>query len=284
MVSAAGIVHDNAKAWRLVQRWPGESPYSVQLMGGDPDEMAAAVAAVAQRIQPDCIDLNLGCPSPHVLRSCAGGFLLRDPKKAGRVIAAAVDAASATATPVTVKLRLGHDERHLTYLDVGAEAQAAGAAWCTLHGRTVEQGYSGHADWSAIGRLVDALDIPVVGNGDLRAPADVVRMRDDTGSWGFFIARAAMHDPTIFRRMRAALDGQPVDDGPDLGARVDVMREYLRRADAAGGIPLAVLKRQAVRFLAGAPGAKRLRAAVHDAADTSTVAGLLEVAQLHGDD
>lgn len=272
MVAAVGIQRGNPKTWRLVQPWPGESPYGVQLMGGG-QEVAAAARAVVDQVAPDFIDINLGCPSPHILRSEAGGFLLRDPRRVGRVVAATVEAVAPV--PVSVKLRKGHDEGHQTYLQVGEEAQAAGAAWCTLHGRTVEQGYAGAADWRAIARLTDQLDIPVVGNGDLRTPADVVRMRDETGCSGFFIARAAMHDPTVFRRMRQALDGRPVEEPPPLGVRLRLLDDYLGRAATLGGVPLPVLKRQATRFVQGVPGARAARAAIQRAASPQDVAAQL---------
>lgn len=261
MVSAVGLVHDNPKTWRLVQPWENESPYGVQIMGGDPEEMAQAVAVVCERIQPDFVDLNLGCPSPNILRSCAGGFLLRDPNHAGRVIQAAVDAANC---PVSVKMRTGHDDEHLTYLQVGEEAEAAGAAWTTLHGRTVVQGYSGKADWNHIAALVDHLSIPVIGNGDLQSGADVKRMQEETHCEGFFIARAAMHDPTIFARMRAELDDQAVPESPGLGARLATFWTYVERAKTIGIEHMGDYRRQGTRFVSGAPGAKRIRAALHE--------------------
>ncbi|MCA1820177.1 MAG: tRNA-dihydrouridine synthase family protein, partial [Halobacteriales archaeon] len=177
MVSAVGLLHDNARAWWHLAPWPGESPYGVQFMCGEEAEMAAAVATLATRIQLDFVDVNLGCPAPNIMKVCAGGFLMKDPKKAGAVIRAARQAADeAGIRHVSAKMRLGPDDRHLTYLDVGREAEAAGADWVTLHARTVAQGYSGAAAWSHIGRLTDTLGIPVIGNGDLRTPEDVVRM------------------------------------------------------------------------------------------------------------
>ncbi len=269
MVSAAGLVHGNAASWSLVAPWPGETPYGVQLMSGDPETMAQAVASVVERVGPDFIDLNLGCPSPNILRSCAGGFLLRDPAMAGRVISAAVDAAGST--PVSVKMRTGPDGDHPTFVEVGREAQAAGAAWCTLHGRSVTQMYRGNADWKAIGQLVDALDIPVVGNGDLRGPEHVLRMEAETGCAGFFIARAAMKDPTVFRPMRAALDGQPTPNAPTLEDRLAAFATYLRRREQMGNPHIADLRRQATRFISGAPGAKAIRAALHDAQSVAAI-------------
>ena len=287
MVSAAGLVQGNDKSWRLVRPWPGESPYGVQVMGGEAEQVAEAVRLVADRVGPDFVDLNLGCPSPNILRACAGGFLLRDPVRAGRVVRAAVAAGEEAGVPVSVKMRVGPDAGHPTYLQVGAEAQAAGAAWCTLHGRTVEQGYRGEADWTAIARLADALVVPVVGNGDLRGPGDVVRMADETGCAGFFIARAAMNDPTVFRRMRQALDGREVEPEPGLAVRLDSLRTYLHRAAEAGITHPAVLKRQVTRFVSGAPGARAVRRRLQDARDADALLAaldLLEVAPLHDGD
>jgi tRNA-dihydrouridine synthase len=228
--------------------------------------MTAAVERLATRMVPDFVDVNLGCPAPNILRSCAGGFLLRDPAKAGAVVRAAREAADAAGIKqVSCKMRLGPSAARHTYLEVGREAQDAGADWVTLHARTVEQGYSGEAEWPHIGRLAEALDIPVVGNGDLRTPDDVVRMRDGTGCAGFFIARAAMHDPTVFRRMRAALDGRDPGPEPALAERLKVLLLYLERAEGLG-LSVGELRRQATRFMAGAPGAKRLRVAVQEAA------------------
>lgn len=274
MVSSAGLVHGNPASWDLVRPWQDESPYGVQIMGGDPDQMGDAARQIVERIHPDFIDINLGCPSPNILRSCAGGFLLRDPPAAGRVMRSVVEAAGDT--PVSVKMRLGPSAERHTFLDVGAEAESAGAAWCTLHGRTVEQMYRGEADWNAIGRLVDALSIPVVGNGDLRTPEDVLQMRDATGCAGFFIARAAMNDPTIFRRMRQALDGQEPEAPPALEARLAAFQTYLERCHVMGTPHIADLRRQAIRFVHGVPGAKAARSAVHAAADGDGILAALE--------
>ncbi len=285
MVGAAGLVHDNDSSWRIVRPWPNEEPYGVQLMGGEPELMADAVRRLLTHDdpahRPHFIDLNLGCPSPKILRACAGAFLLRDPAQAGRVIAAAVEAAEETApgTPVSIKLRLGHDDNHRTFLTVGEEAQAAGAAWATLHGRTVVQGYSGQADWTAIGQMVDHLDIPVIGNGDVTGPDAAVAMRDQTGCAGLFIGRAAMHDPTIFLRLRRALDGHDPGSGPELDERLAALDQYLERATAIGITRLGDLRRQASRFVQGSPGAKRLRVAFNQAPDAAALRAILAEAR-----
>src|SRR5688500_8807887 len=227
--------------------------------------MTAAIERLATRLTPDFVDVNLGCPAPNILRSCAGGFLMRDPAKAGAVLAAARDAADdAGIRLVSAKMRLGPSASRHTYVEVGRAAEDAGVDWVTLHARTVEQGYQGKAEWPHIARLAEALEIPVVGNGDLRTPADVLRMRDETGCAGFFIARAAMHDPTVFGRMRAALDGREPGPEPDLAARMATLVRYLERAEGLG-LGIGDLRRQATRLVAGAPGAKRLRVALQSA-------------------
>ncbi len=284
MVGAAGLVHDNEASWRMVEPWPGEAPYGVQLMAGEADTMAQAVQrllSVEPERRPHFIDLNLGCPSPKVLRACAGAFLLRDPVKAGEVIGGAVAAAEELApeVPVSIKLRLGHDDEHRTFLEVGEQAQAAGAAWATLHGRTVVQGYSGRADWDAIARMVEHLDIPVVGNGDVTGPEAAVAMREQTGCAGLFIGRAAMHDPTIFGRLRRALDGLDPGEGPTLEERLVALDTYLERAQVAGITRIGDLRRQAGRFVQGSPGAKRLRVAFNQAPDAHALRSILVEAQ-----
>jgi tRNA-dihydrouridine synthase B len=267
MVAAIGLLHGSEKAWRHLAPWPGEKPYGVQFMCGEPEQMREAVETLASRMTPDFVDVNLGCPAPNILRSCAGGFLMKDPEKAGQVLAAARKTADeAGIKHVSAKMRLGPSASRLTYLEVGRAVQDAGVDWVTLHARTVEQGYQGQAEWPHIARLVEGMDVPVVGNGDLRTPADVLRMRDETGCAGFFIARAAMQDPTIFRRMRAALDGQEPDAAPTLAARLGTLLEYLERAEGLG-LPIGDLRRQATRLVAGAPGAQKLRVAVQDAPD-----------------
>lgn len=272
MVSAVGLLRDSKKAWHHVTPWPGEAPYGVQFMCGEPAEMGEAVAKLASRVKPNFVDVNLGCPSPNVMAMCAGGFLMKDPKKAGAVVAAARKAADdAGIEHVSAKMRLGPDARHLTYAEVAQECVAAGADWVTLHARTIEQGYSGNADWTHIARLVETVDVPVIGNGDLRTPEDVVRMRDSTHCDGFFVARAAMRDPTVFQRMRAGLEGRDANAEPPLTARLNAFLDYMDRAHAIGITNIAELRRQALRFVAGAPGARRLRLAFQDAPDADTL-------------
>ncbi|MEA3189885.1 MAG: tRNA-dihydrouridine synthase [Thermoplasmata archaeon] len=279
MVAAIGLMHGSEGAWRHLAPWPGESPYGVQFMCAEPTEMTAAIVSLAPRVQPDFVDVNLGCPAPNILRSCAGGFLMRDPERAGAVLRAARKAADeAGIRQVSAKMRLGPSANRLTYLEVARQAEDAGCDWVTMHARTVEQGYSGEAQWSHIAELVRGVGLPVVGNGDLRTPDDVVRMRDTTGCAGFFVARAAMHDPTVFTRMRAALDGRAPGPAPTLPQRLATLLLYLERAEQAGLTRIGDLRRQATRFVAGTPGARRLRLALQSAPDAAAIRAAVAVA------
>ncbi len=275
MIAAVGLVHGNRTAWSLVERAPNESPYGVQFMSADPATIRDAVRQLAERVKVEFVDVNLGCPAPNILKSCAGGFLMRDPALAGKVVAAARAAADEAGIPhVSAKMRLGPDASRLTYLEVGQAVTDAGADWVTLHARTVAQGYSGDAEWGHIARLVEHLDAPVLGNGDLRTPEDVVRMRDTTGCAGFFVARAAMRDPTVFSRMRKALDGKPPGPEPTMPERMATLLDYLDRSGPDA--PIGDLRRMGTRLVAGSPGAARLRSQFNAAADAATLRVLAE--------
>jgi tRNA-dihydrouridine synthase B len=166
----------------------------------------------------------------------------------------------------------------MTYVDVAKACEDAGASWVTLHARTIEQGYSGDARWEHIARLVGAVGVPVVGNGDLRTAEDVLRMREATGCAGFFIARAAMRDPTVFARMRRGLATGDPGPEPTLAERMALARRYMERAVQVGITNPPDLRRQVMRFASGQPGAKRLRVAVQDVASADDILRVLDQA------
>src|SRR5205823_11214822 len=182
MITSRALVERDPKTMRMVRFAPQERPRSLQLYGVDPAVVAAAVRMVVTEDLADHIDLNFGCPVPKVTRKGGGAALPWRRRLFARLVRAAVTAAGDV--PVTVKMRLGIDDDHLTYLDAGRIAQDAGVAWVALHGRTAAQRYSGTADWAAIRRLKESLDIPVLGNGDLWEADDALRMVRETGADG----------------------------------------------------------------------------------------------------
>lgn len=225
MVTARAFIEDNDKTQRLISFDDDESPRSLQFYSVDPAVLGAAVRRVADDGLADHIDLNFGCPVPKVTRKGGGSALPWKIDLFRSLVAAAVNAADGR-FPVTVKMRMGIDAAHLTYLDAGRVAQDEGAAWVALHARTAEQFYGGQADWAAIARLKDALDIPVLGNGDIWSAADAERMMSDTGCDGVVVGRGCLGRPWLFGQLADRLSGREERATPDLAGVLAVYRRH----------------------------------------------------------
>ena len=226
MITSRALVERDAKTMRMVRFHEGESPRSLQLYGVDPAVVADAVQMVVTEDLADHVDLNFGCPVPKVTRKGGGAALPWHRKLFASIVAAAVTAADGR-IPITVKLRKGIDDDHLTYLEAGRTAQDAGVAWVALHARTAEQLYSGVADWTAIARLKDALDVPVLGNGDLWTGKDALRMVEATGADGVVVGRGCLGRPWLFGELAAAFAGEPPPTPPNLAEVARIMRRHV---------------------------------------------------------
>jgi nifR3 family TIM-barrel protein len=226
MVTTVSLVERNPKTLRMIAFGPDEHPRSLQLYGVDPETTSRAVHRIADEGLADHVDLNFGCPVPKVTRRGGGAALPWKRRLFGRIVTAAVSAAAPAGIPVTVKMRTGIDADHLTYLDAGRIAQDAGAAWVALHGRTAAQRYSGTADWDAIGALKQALDVPVLGNGDIWEADDALRMVAHTGADGVVVGRGCLGRPWLFADLAAAFAGQSERVLPTLGQVAAVMRRH----------------------------------------------------------
>lgn len=226
MITTVALVERNPKTLRMIAFGSGESPRSLQLYGTDPDTTAAAVRIVVERDLADHIDLNFGCPVPKVTRRGGGAALPWRRRLFARLVRAAVDAAAPAGVPVTVKMRKGIDDDHLTYVEAGLAAQDAGVAAVALHGRTAAQRYSGTADWDAIATLKAALDVPVLGNGDIWEADDALRMVAHTGVDGVVVGRGCLGRPWLFADLEAAFTGAPHRRLPTLGEVATTMRRH----------------------------------------------------------
>ena len=223
MVTARALVEGNARTMRMVAFADDETPRSVQLYGVDPRVMEVAVRRLVDDVGVDHVDLNFGCPAQKVTRKGGGGALPVRRALFRSVVRAAVQAAGPV--PVTVKMRIGVDDAHRTHLEAGRIAEDEGVAAVALHARTVEQLYSGEADWSAIAELKAAVtSVPVLGNGDIWEAEDALRMVAETGCDGVVVGRGCLGRPWLFRDLADAFAGRPVAPPPDLGGVVDVMR------------------------------------------------------------
>jgi nifR3 family TIM-barrel protein len=236
MITTRALVERNPKTLRMVRFADDERPRSLQLYGVDPVIVRKAVEMVVDENLADHIDLNFGCSVPKVTRRGGGAALPYKRRLFEAVVRAAVDAAAPAGVPVTVKMRIGIDDDHHTYLDAGRIAQQAGVAWVALHARTAGQRYSGSAAWDAIATLKQALDVPVLGNGDIWEASDARRMMDETGCDGVVVGRGCLGRPWLFADLAAEFGGAPTAPLlPNLGQVAAAMRRHAELLVAAFG-------------------------------------------------
>ena len=226
MITSRGLVERDSTTLRMLVFDDAEQVRSVQLYGTDPAYVGKATEILCGEYGVAHVDLNFGCPVPKVTRKGGGGALPWKRGLLGQILERAVAAAAPYDVPVTMKTRKGLDDEHLTYLDAGRIAQEAGCAAIALHGRTVAQAYSGRADWDAIAALVDHVDLPVLGNGDIWEAADAVRMVEQTGAAGVVVGRGCLGRPWLFRDLAAAFAGEEVATLPSLGEVAATMRRH----------------------------------------------------------
>jgi nifR3 family TIM-barrel protein len=226
-VSAEGLRRGSEKTHAYLRFDDEERPIGVQIFGADPAAMAEAAALVEAAYQPDFLDINFGCPVKKVVSRNGGSGCLRDLPLVERIIRAV---AAAISIPTTAKIRSGWSEDSRNPVEIALRCQDAGARALTLHARSRTQMYSGDANWDEIAAVVDALEIPVIGNGDVWDGPAARRMRDHTGCAGIMIARGSHGAPWIFRDARAALDGAPAPPPPTVEERFEVVLEHARNA------------------------------------------------------
>lgn len=226
MITSRGVVERIPKTFDMLRFGPDESVRSVQLYGVEPKVIAGATEILCAEFGVHHVDLNFGCPVPKVTRRGGGGVLPWKRDRLAAILKATVTAADRYGVPVTIKTRLGIDADHLTYLDAGRIAQDAGCAAIALHGRTVQQAYSGHADWESIATLVDAVDIPVLGNGDIWEADDALAMVEQTGCAGVVVGRGCLGRPWLFRDLADAFTGSARRTLPSLGEVAAMVRRH----------------------------------------------------------
>ncbi len=262
-VQSEALVRDNAKAWEMVDFTEGQRPMGVQIFGATPASMAKAARLVCDRMRPDFLDLNFGCPAHKVIEQNAGSGLLRCTPLLYDLVKAVKDAIPDV--PLTAKMRLGWDHSTIVAVEVAGRLEALGVEALAVHGRTKEQGYSGEAHWGWIAQVAAAVEIPVVGNGDVKDGASALVRRKETGVSGLMIGRAALGNPWIFGQIKAALEGR-AGDGAETGfrARWDCM---IRLAELTIEVHASRLGHRDVRWMLdrlhplthGLPGSRKLR-------------------------
>ncbi len=229
MVTARALLEGSSRSWQMVEPDPQEHVRSIQLYGTDPHTLGRAAGMLVERRLADHIDLNFGCPVPKVTRK-GGGAAIPWKKDLFREMVSEVvtqveknDPRGAGHVPVTVKMRIGIDDDHTTVFDAARTAEEVGVAGVGLHARTQAQYYSGQARWSWIKRLKDDLEVPVFGNGDVFSAEDALDMFAETGSDAVTIGRGVQGRPWLFRDIRQALAGDPVQDPPNLEEVAEIL-------------------------------------------------------------
>ena len=206
-VSADGIIRENAKTLNLIRFEEPERPIGIQIFGNDAETMSQASEYVADTFQPDILDINYGCPVPKITKKGGGSAALQDLCLMDDLTAAVVEAVPEL--PVTVKMRIGWDQKSIIVPEVGQRLEKIGVKAITLHPRTTKQGYKGEANWGLIKELKNTVSIPVIGNGDIKSSKDVFIMFSETGCDAVMIARAALGNPWFFKETMAYLNGSP---------------------------------------------------------------------------
>ncbi|MEC8513507.1 MAG: tRNA dihydrouridine synthase DusB [Planctomycetota bacterium] len=226
MITARGYLMGNRLTTLLASSSPDESPRSVQVYGADPVDLGEMVKSLVDE-GVDHLDINMGCPVPKVTRAGGGSAIPVKPRLLARLVRAMVQ--NAGDVPVTVKMRKGIHDGLLTFEEAGRAAAGEGASAVGLHARTAAELYSGEADWTAIRRLVEILDVPVLGNGDIWEPYDAIRMMRETGCAGVIVGRGCLGRPWLFRELAQAFEGVEPDRPPRFGEIVEIMLEHGRR-------------------------------------------------------
>lgn len=257
MVSAKGLYYRNKKTKEMLKIDSDEHPVALQLFGSDPDIMAWG-AKIMEQAGPDFIDINMGCPMQKVVKNGDGSALMKNIPLAAAVIRAMVKAVQ---TPVTVKMRLGWSRDTLNAVELAQAAEEAGAAAITVHGRTREDFYTGKADWKEIQKVVDAVKIPVIGNGDVTDGKSAKDLMEETGCAAVAIGRAAWGNPWIFREVNTYLETGEIIPPPSWELRLQMARRHLHGLCLEKGEYAAVreMRAHASRYFHGLPKATALR-------------------------
>ena len=280
-LSAEGIRRENEATISKLRFSPDEHPIGVQIFGADPAAMADAAAVVTDLFMPDFVDINFGCPVKKVVRRNGGSGCLRDLDLVQAIIQAV---SKATPLPVTCKIRSGWSEEMRDPVGIALRCQDAGARVLALHARTRTQMYTGQANWDEIAKVAEALDIPVLGNGDIKTAADAKRMLDHTHADGIMLGRGSYGQPWVFKQARALFEGQPMPETPGVHERFAIALDHARlvqgyEVDAIGAA--LEFRKHLGWYVKGLPNSADLRKLLHQVRDFSEVEEIFSNYLLH---
>jgi tRNA-dihydrouridine synthase B len=257
MVSDKGLIYNNCHTKDMLRIDDRERPVSIQIFGSEPECMAEA-AKIVEKSGADIIDINMGCPTPKIVKNGEGSALMRKPELAYEIMARVVEA---VAVPVTVKMRKGWDDDSVNVVGLAQLAEKAGVRAAAVHGRTRAQFYSGQADWNIIRQVKRAVNIPIIGNGDIRGPEDAAAMLTETGCDGIMVGRGAQGNPWIFRHILHFAQTGMLLPAPGIDERFDILCRHFEMLIECKGEYIAIreMRRHAAWYTKGLPHAADLR-------------------------
>ncbi|MEO1768574.1 tRNA dihydrouridine synthase DusB [Candidatus Enterococcus ferrettii] len=275
MISDQGIHFRNKKTLDMLYIDEREHPLSIQIFGGSKESLVEAALFVQENTKADIIDINMGCPVNKVIKAEAGAKWLLDPDKVYEMVHAV---SSAVDIPVTVKMRIGWDSKHVFATENALAAQSAGASAIAMHGRTRVQMYEGCADWNILTNVANQLTIPFIGNGDVRTPEDAKRMIEEVGADGVMIGRAALGNPWMIHRTQHYLETGELIDEPTPREKINTAKLHLARlADLKGEkIACREFRQHASYYLKGISRAAKVKVAINQTEEKQVIVNILD--------